>query len=104
MRACIFIIAYVALLSVATARSGPLVTNKVFFEISVGGAPAGRIVFALFGKTVPKTVQNFVDLSLHTKGFGYKESIFHRIIPGFMVRFPRPARFIAAPPCPTSVC
>lgn len=61
------------------------VTDKVFFDVKIGGEPVGRMVFELFGKTVPKTVENFKHLALHTEGFGYKNSIFHRIIPGFMV-------------------
>ena len=34
-------------------------THKVFFDVEVDGEAAGRIVFGLFGKTVPKTVENF---------------------------------------------
>jgi len=30
------------------------ITNKVFFDVTIGGAPAGRIVMGLFGSTVPK--------------------------------------------------
>ncbi|GIX80026.1 peptidyl-prolyl cis-trans isomerase [Caerostris extrusa] len=42
---------------------GPKVTDIVYFDITIGGEPAGRIEIGLFGKTVPKTVKNFVELS-----------------------------------------
>lgn len=35
------------------------VTNKCFFDIEIGGKPAGRVVLGLFGEEVPKTVENF---------------------------------------------
>ena len=35
------------------------VTHKVFFDVEIGGAPAGRILMGLFGTTVPKTAENF---------------------------------------------
>lgn len=83
------VIAVLAISVIAvSAKTGPLVTDKVFFDLSKGGKPMGRMVFDLFGKTVPKTAENFKQLALHMKGFGYKNSIFHRIIPGFMVRLP----------------
>lgn len=57
---------------------------RVFFDIDVGGRPLGRMVFQLRADLAPKTVQNFISLCTHEKGFGYKGSTFHRVIKQFM--------------------
>ncbi|XP_021574781.1 peptidyl-prolyl cis-trans isomerase A-like [Carlito syrichta] len=61
-----------------------MVKPTVFFDIAVDGEPLGCFSFELFADKVPKTAENFRALSTGEKGFGYKGSCFHRIIPGFM--------------------
>ena len=65
---------------------GPKVTHKAIFDITVGGEAIGSIEIGLFGKTVPKTVKNFCELSGKTKPNGYADSVFHRVIKDFMLQ------------------
>jgi cyclophilin family peptidyl-prolyl cis-trans isomerase len=71
-----------------SAQEKPAATAnpKVFFDVTIGDEKAGRIVMELFADVVPKTAENFRQLATHEKGFGFKGSIFHRIIPEFMLQ------------------
>jgi peptidylprolyl isomerase len=65
------------------------ITSKIFFDITIDGNPAGRIVMGLYGNVVPKTALNFQTLcegnkELNGTKLSYVGTPFHRIIPGFM--------------------
>ncbi|TLX83999.1 MAG: peptidylprolyl isomerase [Thaumarchaeota archaeon] len=57
--------------------------SKATIETNFGNIDFGNIVFELFPDNAPETVRNFVKLA---KNNFYDGTLFHRIIPGFMIQ------------------
>lgn len=58
--------------------------TRVFMNIRIGSQDIGRIVIELFTDVVPRTAENFRCLCTGEKGYGYRGSPFHRVVPQFM--------------------
>ena len=65
---------------------GAEITNTVEFDMTIGGQPAGTIVIGLYGKTTPRTANNFYQLAQGSAPNGYVGAPFHRVIPNFMIQ------------------
>ena len=61
----------------SSVQMAPAATPQVFIEVAIGGEPAGRMVFDLFGEAVPRTCENFRALCTGEKGVGVSGSL-HR--------------------------
>jgi len=63
---------------------------RVFLDLSLNGAPAGRVTIELFADVVPRTAENFRALCTGEAGVSkvssarlhYKGSVFHRCVSG----------------------
>ena len=72
-------------ISLEEAQSDPA-NPVVYFDMTIGDEPVGRIEMTLFAKHYPRTAENFRALCTGEKAnrLHYKGSHFHRVIPGFM--------------------
>ena len=72
----------------AAAKRGNVVC---FLDVTVGGHPVGRLRIELFVSVAPRTCENFRQFCtgehrIGGRAVGYKSSVFHRVIPEFMVQ------------------
>ena len=78
----------------AMAAEGSIssITDKVYFDIDIGGKEAGRFVFGLYGKDAPVTVSNFMKVLDGTaQGASYDYSTVFRVekvcVPTYLADF-----------------
>ncbi|KAG8908745.1 Multifunctional pyrimidine synthesis protein CAD [Tulasnella sp. 403] len=69
-----------------TAQTAKSTMSNCYFDVSIADGPKRRIVFKLYDDVVPKTARNFRELCTGQNGYGYAGSIFHRVIPQFMLQ------------------
>eukprot|EP00750_Incisomonas_marina_P021260 INCI4246.1.p1 GENE.INCI4246.1~~INCI4246.1.p1 ORF type:complete len:236 (-),score=26.49 INCI4246.1:357-1064(-) len=66
-------------------RSAAGTTSRMCFWIfGVAKKDLGRVEIELDYENTPLTSENFRELCTHQTGIGYRGSIFHRIVPGFL--------------------
>ena len=71
-----------------------VINPRVYMDLQIGGRRAGRLVIELFADVVPRTAENFRCLCTGERGLGhktgkalhFKNTIFHRVIKGFMMQ------------------
>jgi len=68
----------------ATETKKPRGNPQVYMDVKGGKQNLGRIIILLRADVAPKTAENFRALCTHEKGYGYLNSMFHRVIPGFV--------------------
>ena len=77
----------------ALADPQGIVTDRVFFDVSINGEEPERLIIGLYGKECPETVKNFTTLAqgdtvskVSGRPLRYENSKFHRVIPSFMIQ------------------
>merc|ERR1711981_1503785 len=73
-------------MGLATSSQALAANPIVFFDCQIGKEDAGRIILELDADVVPKTAENFRQLCLGHDAGTYKGSVFHRVIPNFMLQ------------------
>ena len=61
-------------------------TKDVYMNIQIGSVVAGQLKIQVRNDIVPITSTNFITLITGELGYGYKNCVFHRIIPNFMIQ------------------
>eukprot|EP00188_Purpureofilum_apyrenoidigerum_P003954 Plantae.Rhodophyta-Purpureofilum_apyrenoidigerum.ctg42884.p1 GENE.Plantae.Rhodophyta-Purpureofilum_apyrenoidigerum.ctg42884~~Plantae.Rhodophyta-Purpureofilum_apyrenoidigerum.ctg42884.p1 ORF type:complete len:324 (+),score=54.53 Plantae.Rhodophyta-Purpureofilum_apyrenoidigerum.ctg42884:86-973(+) len=62
----------------------PVVTDRVYFDVSINGKEIGKLVFGLYGKDAPDTVETFkrwVPVRSTAALPSYEDSLFYRCVP-----------------------
>eukprot|EP00916_Digyalum_oweni_P008858 GHVL01014804.1.p1 GENE.GHVL01014804.1~~GHVL01014804.1.p1 ORF type:complete len:243 (+),score=49.60 GHVL01014804.1:21-749(+) len=79
------------LATTSPAIAAGIVNPRVYLDITISGKDVGKLVFELFMDDLPITSENFRCLCTGEAGLGYwfrprwyKNTTFHRVIPGFM--------------------
>jgi len=81
----VFIPIFFSAANLSNNEPEPISNPLVYFQISIGGVvQPEKIIFKLFWEKNPITAENFKQLATGEPGFGYKNSIFHRIVEGFV--------------------
>lgn len=70
----------------AATSPAPKKNYQVGMDVTIDGLREGTMIFDVLSEVVPKTAQNFISLCEGVSGSGYKNTIFHRILPHFMVQ------------------
>lgn len=87
MRFTALLFSFVSLFGAIALAADPTITRKVYFDVKHGDKDIGRIVIGLYGTVAPKTTENFYELTIsQNPDMGYLGSIFHRVIPQFMIQ------------------
>ncbi|KAH3660473.1 hypothetical protein OGAPHI_007059 [Ogataea philodendri] len=79
---CLFALLAIRAESANEIIADPEFTHQVKFEVQQGDELLGELSLGLFGTIVPDTVKNFFQLSQSE----YENTIFHRVIAGFMIQ------------------
>lgn len=79
----VMVLATIATLAAVMVHAGPAPAHALSDTLAIIETGSGRMVIEFFPEVAPAHVENFVTLA--GDGF-YSDTLFHRIIPGFMIQ------------------
>merc|ERR1711973_770268 len=86
VRMKVLVVGAALLISAVSCQQQQQPGRKFYFRVSADGEDLGQINMELFDEVVPRTARNFKEIATGEAGFSYKGSIFHRVIPNFMLQ------------------